>query len=85
VREIKSVKQEIFMPKVHQPGAAQVIWGTPWQRSPELCVSLHFFVMMPPHSDAFFVMAFELACMKTYPMKSLARSDWFFQNKPDIG
>ena len=66
VREIKRVKQEVFMPLVHRPGEAQVDFGFAVAKVAGVLRKIAFFVMVLPHSDAFFVMAFEQECTETY-------------------
>jgi transposase len=66
VREIKRVKQEVFMPLVHRPGEAQVDFGFAVAKVAGVLRKIAFFVMVLPHSDAFFVMAFERECTETY-------------------
>jgi len=66
VREIKRVNQEVFMPLVHRPGEAQVDFGFAVAKMAGVLRKIAFFVMVLPHSDAFFVMAFERECTETY-------------------
>ena len=66
VRQIKRLKQEVFMPLIHRPGEAQVDFG---YALANVCGDLRkvaFFVMALPYSDAFFVMAFERECTESY-------------------
>ncbi len=66
VREIKRVKQEVFMPLVHRPGEAQVDFGYALAKIGGVLRKVAFFVMALPYSDAFFVMAFERECTESY-------------------
>jgi transposase len=66
VREIKRLNQEVFMPLVHRPGEAQVDFGFAVAKVAGVLQKIAFFVMVLPHSDAFFVMAFERECTETY-------------------
>jgi len=66
VREIKRVNQEVFMPLVHRPGEAQVDFGFAVAKVAGVLRKIAFFVMVLPHSDAFFVMVFERECTETY-------------------
>ena len=66
VRELLRVKQEVFMPLVHRVGEAQVDFGYALVKVSGLLRKVGFFVMVLPHSDAFFVMAFERECTESY-------------------
>ncbi len=66
VRELKRIKQEVFMPLVHRPGEAQVDFGYALVKVSGLLKKVGFFVMVLPYSDAFFVMAFERECTESY-------------------
>ena len=66
MREIKRISQEVFMPLVHRPGEAQVDFGFAVAKLAGVLRKIAFFVMVLPHSDAFFVMAFERECTETY-------------------
>ena len=66
VREFLRVKQEVFMPLVHRVGEAQVDFGYALVKVSGGLRKVGFFVMVLPHSDAFFVMAFERECTETY-------------------
>ena len=81
VREIKRVKQEVFMPLVHRPGEAQVDFGFAVAKTAGVLRKFAFFVMVLPHSDAFFVMAFERECTETY-WEGHMRSFEFFGGVP---
>ena len=59
VVEIKRLKQEAYMALDHRPGEAQVDFGYELAKVCGGVRKLGFFVMVLPHSDAFFVMAFE--------------------------
>ena len=66
VRELKDLGQEVFMPLVHRPGEAQVDYGHALVRMAGVLRKMVFLVMALPHSDAFFVMAFERECTETF-------------------
>jgi hypothetical protein len=66
VREIKRLKQEVYMPLNHEPGEAQVDFGYALAKVSGELRKVAFFVMVLPHSDAFFVMAFERECTESY-------------------
>ena len=82
VREIKRVNQEVFMPLVHRPGEAQVDFGFAVAKIAGVLRKFAFFVMVLPHSDAFFVMAFERECTETY-WEGHMRSFEFFGGVPN--
>ncbi len=82
VREIKRVNQEVFMPLVHRPGEAQVDFGFAVAKVAGVLRKIAFFVMVLPHSDAFFVMAFERECTETY-WEGHARAFEFFGGVPN--
>ena len=66
VRELERVKGEVFVPLIHRPGEAQVDFGYALVK---ICGELRkvgFFVLVLPHSDAFFVIAFERECTESY-------------------
>ncbi len=81
VRELKAVKQEVFVPLVHRPGEAQVDFGFALARVAGVLRKIAFFVMVLPYSDAFFVMAFERECTETY-WEGHARAFEFFGGIP---
>jgi transposase len=66
VREIKRVKQEVYMPLDHRPGEAQVDFGYALVKVCGELRKMGFFVMVLPHSDVFFVMVFERECTESY-------------------
>jgi transposase len=66
VRELKRVRQEVFMPLIHRPGEAQVDFGYALVKVCGTLRKVGFFVMVLPYSDAFFVMAFERECTESY-------------------
>lgn len=65
VRELMRVKQEVFMPLVHQAGEAQVDFGYALVKVEGALRKVGFFVMVLPYSDAFFTMAFERECTES--------------------
>jgi transposase len=66
VREIKKHNKEVFMPLNHPPGEAQVDFGYALVRMAGILRKIAFFVMALPHSDGFFVMAFDHECTETF-------------------
>ena len=66
VREIKRLKKEVYMPLNHKPGEAQVDFGYALAKVSGELRKVAFFVMVLPHSDVFFVMAFERECTESY-------------------
>ncbi len=66
VRELLRVKQEVFMPLVHRVGEAQVDFGYALAKVSGVLRKVCFFVMVLPHSDVFFLMAFERECTESY-------------------
>jgi transposase len=66
VREIKRLRQEVYMPLIHRPGEAQIDFGYVLAKVAGVLRKVAFFVMVLPYSDAFFVMAFERECMESY-------------------
>jgi transposase len=66
VREVKRLKQEVYMPLSHKPGEAQVDFGYALAKVSGILRKVAFFVMVLPHSDAFFVMTFERECTESY-------------------
>jgi transposase len=66
VREIKRLKQEVYMPLIHRPGEAQVDFGYAVAKVAGELRKVGFFVMVLPYSDAFFVVAFERECTESY-------------------
>jgi len=66
VREIRRLKQEVYMPLNHSPGEAQVDFGYALAKVNGVLRKVAFFVMVLAHSDAFFVMAFERECTESY-------------------
>ena len=66
VRELRSRRQEVFVPLVHQPGEAQVDFGHALARVGGVLRKVVFFAMVLPYSDASLVMAFERECTETF-------------------
>jgi len=54
------------MPLTHAPGEAQVDFGTVLVKMAGILRKFVFFVMVLPHSDAFFVKAYERECTETF-------------------
>ena len=66
VRQLTLTSQEVFMPLTHAPGEAQVDFGTALVKMAGILRKFVFFVMVLPHSDAFFVKAYERECTETF-------------------
>ena len=66
VSGIRARRQEVFMPLVHRPGEAQVDFGFALVKVKGELKKVAFFVMALPHSDAFYVQAFERECTETF-------------------
>ncbi len=66
VRELRSRRQEVFVPLTHRPGEAQVDFGHALAHVGGVLRKVVFFAMALPYSDAFFVMAFERECTETF-------------------
>ena len=66
VRELKRVRQEVFMPLIHRPGEAQVDFGYALAKVSGVLRKVGFFIMVLPYSDVFFVMAFEREGTESY-------------------
>lgn len=66
VRTLKRQSQEVFMPLRHTPGEAQVDFGQALVRMAGGLRKVYFFVMALPHSDAFFVAAYDRECTETF-------------------
>jgi transposase len=81
VRQLKRRQQEVFLPLVHRPGEAQVDFGQALVRMAGVLRKVFFFVMALPHSDAFFVMAFERECTESFWEKHV-RAFAFFGGVP---
>jgi transposase len=58
VREKKRRTQEVFVPLSHPPGHAQVDFGEALGQIGGVQRKLHYFAMVLPHSDAFFIKAY---------------------------
>ncbi len=66
VREIKRRKREVFVPLAHRPGEAQVDFGEALVKMAGILRKAKYFVMALPHSDAFYLQAFERICTETW-------------------
>jgi len=66
VRRARRLRREAFVPLAHPPGEAQVDFGEAVARVGGLLRKVEFFVMALPHSDAFFVRAYERECTETF-------------------
>ena len=66
VRELAARSREVFVPLLHRPGEAQVDFGFALAKVAGELRQVVFFVMVLPHSDAFFVQAFEHLCLEVF-------------------
>ncbi len=66
VREVKVRSREVFVPLARRPGEAQVDFGFAVVKVAGTLRRVVFFVMALPHSDGFFVAAFEHLCLETF-------------------
>lgn len=66
VRELRRTRKEVYMPLTHPPGQAQVDFGYALVNMAGILRQVCFFVMVLPHSDAFFVKAYERECTETF-------------------
>ena len=66
VRALKKQSKEVFMPLLHRSGEAQMDFGEALVKMGGALRKVHFLAMVLPHSDAFFVMAFERECTETF-------------------
>jgi hypothetical protein len=69
------------MPLVHRPGEAQVDFGQAVVKMDGVLRKVSFLVMVLPHSDAFFVMAFPSECTETF-LEGHVRAFAFFGMVP---
>ena len=81
VRDLKGKGREVFMPLVHRPGEAQVDFGHALVNMDGVLRKAAFFVMVLPHSDAAFVMAFPRECTETF-LEGHVRAFGFFDAVP---
>jgi transposase len=81
VRALRQKGREVFMPLVHRPGEAQVDFGQGLVKMDGVLRKVSFFVMILPHSDAFFVMAFPSECTETF-LEGHVRAFGFFKAVP---
>lgn len=66
VTDLRSKRQEVFMPLSHPMGEAQVDFGHALVKLNGVLQKVSFFVMALPYSDGFFVQAFERECTETF-------------------
>lgn len=66
IRSMRKQNQEVFMPLVHRPGEAQVDFGFALVKMKGELRKVAFFVMALPHSDAFYIQAFERECTESF-------------------
>ncbi len=81
VRDLRRKGREVFMPLIHRPGEAQVDFGQAAVNMNGVLRAVSFFVMVLPHSDAFFVMAFPRECTETF-LEGHVRAFQFFDAVP---
>ena len=77
VRELKRVRQEVFMPLEHRPGEAQVDFGHALVRMDGQHRKIMYFAMALPYSDAMFVIAYPRECTETFQDGHARAIDWF--------
>jgi transposase len=66
VRDLRLKGREVFVPLVHRPGEAQVDFGEAVAKVGGRLRKVAFLVMALPHSDAFFVRAYDRECTETF-------------------
>jgi transposase len=66
VRDLRLKGREVFVPLVHRPGEAQVDFGEAVVGDAGRLRKVAFLVMALPHSDAFFVRAYDRECTETF-------------------
>jgi transposase len=81
VRRARRLRREVFVPLAHPPGEAQVDFGEAVANVGGRLRKVEFFVMALPHSDAFFVRAYERECTETF-WDGHARAFDFFGGVP---
>src|SRR5215831_13320137 len=81
VRRARRLRREVFVPLAHPPGEAQVDFGEAVAKVGGRLRKVAFFVMALPHSDAFFVRAYDRECTETF-WDGHARAFEFFGGVP---
>jgi transposase len=81
VRDLRLKGREVFVPLVHRPGEAQVDFGEAVVKAAGQLRKAAFLVMALPHSDAFFVRAYDRECTETF-WDGHARAFEFFGGVP---
>lgn len=81
VRDLRSLKQEVFMPLEHRPGRGQFDFGEALARIGGKLMKAHFAVMSLPYSDGVFVQAFPRECTETF-WEAHVRAFEFFDGVP---
>jgi transposase len=81
VRRARRLRREVFVPLAHPPGEAQVDFGEAVAKVGGRLRRVEFFVMALPHSDAFFVRAYDRECTETF-WDGHARAFDFFGGVP---
>jgi transposase len=81
VRDLRLKGREVFVPLLHRPGEAQVDFGEAVIKAAGRLRKAAFLVMALPHSDAFFVRAYDRECTETF-WDGHARAFDFFGGVP---
>jgi len=81
VPALKKQSKELFMPRLHLPGETPMDFGQALVRIGGVLSVVSFLVPALPHSDAFFVMAFERECTETF-WEGHVRAFEFFDGVP---
>jgi transposase len=81
VRDLRLKGREVFVPLVHRPGEAQVDFGEAVIKAAGQLRKVAFLVMALPHSDGFFVRAYDRECTETF-WDGHARAFEFFGGVP---
>src|SRR5919107_4029097 len=66
VRDLRLKGREVFVPLVRRPGEAQVDFGEAVIKAAGQLRKVAFLVMALPHSDGFFVRAYDRECTETF-------------------
>jgi transposase len=77
VRDLRLKGREVFVPLVHRPGEAQVDFGEAVVKLAGQLRKVAFLVMALPHSDAFFLRAYDRECTETFWDAHVRAFDFF--------
>jgi transposase len=66
VRRLKRICQKVFVPLIHRPGEAQADFGEALVHMDGALRKVMFFIMVVPHSDVPFVVAYPRECTETF-------------------